>query len=147
MITIESWEWFGNAGHFICGSDCRFHLCTLVGEYLISTVGQYWPDEGVREILAKSRGIMLSGRGDERRNDYMKKIGYEQIGFNRLFETMVFKAGKRCADPDCNCGLPEIASSELDFEGYNTAGDAASGHVRMCHKWADPIIAKAKGRS
>jgi hypothetical protein len=47
-------RWFGHAGHFICAEWCRFHLCTQVGPYLISTVGEYVPDAPVREILAQS---------------------------------------------------------------------------------------------
>ena len=55
MINKADWEWYGNAGHFICGHSCRFHLCTKVGSYLISTVGEYVPDSFVRAILKESR--------------------------------------------------------------------------------------------
>lgn len=137
MIPKEKWEWFGLSGHFILGHKCQFHLCTKVGRYLVSTVGQYLPDEGVREIYAKSRGVDLEGIGDDREADYMKKIGYEEIGCGRTFETMVFKAGKRCRVKDCMCLQPSLASSEKDFEGYNTAGEAQAGHLKMCLKWAE----------
>ena len=144
MTTREqNWQWFGNAGHLIVGHDCRFHLCTKVGKYLVSTVGQYWPSDGVREIIAQSRGVTLGGRGDARRADYMKKIGYEEIGSGRTFETFVFKAGPPCIVKDCNCGQPSIDGSELDTAGYNNAGDATRGHLRICKKWAK---AKAKLR-
>jgi len=39
-IPESKWKWFGDAGHFICSQWCQFHLCTLVGKYLISTVGK-----------------------------------------------------------------------------------------------------------
>ncbi len=40
-IPESKWEWFGNAGHFMCSQWCRFHLCTKVGPWLVSTVGEY----------------------------------------------------------------------------------------------------------
>jgi hypothetical protein len=135
-VPKAEWRWFGNAGHFICAEWCRFHLCTQVGEYLVSTVGEYVPDEGVREIIAQSRGIVLKGRGDERRTDYMRKIGFEEIGCDRLYETMVFRAGKPCSSAACGCGLPAIDGSELDSLSYNTAKAATAGHVELCEKWA-----------
>ena len=138
-IPKGQWKWFGNAGHFICAHNCQFHMTTQVGGYLVSTVGQYMPDSAVREILARSRGIELEGRGDERDADWTRKAGYEEIGCDRLFETMVFETGDICQDPGCGCGLPSIVPSELDFEGYNTAGRATDGHYAMCERWADPI--------
>jgi hypothetical protein len=66
---------------------------------------------------------------------YMKRFGYELIGSDRTFETMVFEAGKPCEKKDCRCGLPAISGTELDFRGYNTAGDATKGHMKLCQKW------------
>lgn len=140
MIPHDQWEWFGDAGHFICGHDCRFHLCTLVGEYLVSTVGKLLFDESSRESLSERRGVVLQGRGDARRADYLNKVGYEEIGYQRLYETMVFKAAAtRCTAADCNCGLPTIAdpSDPADFNGYNTAGEATRGHIELCSKFAE----------
>ena len=131
----NNWTWYGNAGHFICAQWCEFHLCTKVGNYLVSTVGQYMPPESSREIIARSRGVELDGRGDARLADYLKKIGYEDIGFERKFETMVFRAGERCAEPTCNCGMPRIDGSALECSGYNTAGEAAAGHLELCNKF------------
>lgn len=138
MIPRDQWQWFGNVGHFICGFDCRFHLCTLVGAHLVSTVGQLFPDAPVRELYAESRGVTLVGRGDARRADYMNKIGYEEVGYQRTFETMVFRAGEICSHPDCGCGMPKLETAEaLDFRGYNSAGDATRGHMELCEKWAE----------
>lgn len=131
----SDWKWFGCPGHFICARDCRFHLCTLIGDILVSTVGEYLPDYDVREILAKSKGIVLKGKGDERRAEYMKKVGFEEIGLDRRYETMAFKTtGEVCRNPKCNCGLPTIIPEEIEFEGYNTAGEAAKGHMKICLK-------------
>ena len=135
-IPESKWRWFGNAGHFICGRWCQFHLCTKVGKYLVSTVGEYFPPEGVMEINAKVRGIELVGKGDARRADYMRKIGFETLGSERTFETMVFGAGAPCKAPDCKCGLPSIETSELDFFGSTDAVEATKGHYRLCRKWA-----------
>jgi hypothetical protein len=109
MATTNGWIWFGSPGHFIGGASCRFHMATQVGRYLVSTVGDYYPPfPGTRT----------------------------EVGYKRFFETMVFKAGKACAVKSCGCGMPTIDGSELDFEGYNTAGAAQKGHLAMCEKWA-----------
>ena len=137
MIADAAWRWFGHPGHLIVASECRFHLCTQIGDYLISTVGEWFPDEPVREIFAQSRGITLTGRGDARRADYLKKVGFEPVGAERLFETMVFRTiGTVCEDPACGCGLPQIDPTELDMQGYNTAGAATIGHLDLCRKWS-----------
>ena len=126
---------FGHAGHFICANDCRFHLCTQVGKYLVSTVGEMFPDSNVREIIAKTRGVVLEGIGDARRADYMKKIGFEEIGYGRKYETMVFAAGNPCDAKGCNCGLPSINGSEIDSAIANDAKTATEGHRRLVEKY------------
>ena len=137
MIQKQDWKWFGNAGHLCVGAHCRFHLCTEIGQYVVSTVGQYWPQEAVREIFANSRGVTLEGKGDARERDYMTKVGYEEIGCGRTYETMVFNVTGHCNSPECRCGLPLIDGQELDCEGYNSAADATAGHMAMCEKWAN----------
>lgn len=138
-VPKSEWKWLGYPAHLIVGRDCRFHLATVVGAHLVSTVGEYLPDAPVREISAESRGIELEGRGDARLADYMEKVGYETVGAGRLYETMVFAVTDEvCTDPDCNCGGPVVADwSELDAAGYNLRGDATRGHLEMCKKWAN----------
>ena len=122
-IPSSDWKWYGKSGHFICGEDCRFHLCTLVGEFLVSTVGEYLPQEHHHGLpRAKSlTGLPLS----------------DGLSFwlrRRKYETMVFRAGPACK---CGCEQPTLASGrDLDFTAYNKAGDAARGHYAMCEKWA-----------
>lgn len=135
-IPKDQWKWFGHPGHLIVAHDCQFHLCTQIGNYLISTVGEWMPGESVREIFAKSRGVVLKGKGDARYADYLTKIGFEDIGAGRKYETMVFKAGEPCQEPTCRCGKPEIDGHELDADSYNDAGSATRGHHAMCNKWA-----------
>lgn len=123
-----------HAGHFICGNECKFHLNTYVGKYIVSTVGEYFPDAPVREIFAQSRGITLTGIGDFRRADYLRKIGYEELGFGRKYETMVFKATE--AKLDLCCPYRQANGSELDMAGYNEPEKAREGHMKLCAKWA-----------
>ena len=136
MTPREKWKWFGTPGRFIASSHCRFHMCTLVGKYLVSTVGEWVPGESTQEIIARSRGVKLEGQGDYREADFLRKLGHQEIGCERKYETMVFKAGAMCKLPGCKCGLPEIDGSELDFGGYNERGDATEGHMKLCAKWA-----------
>lgn len=98
----NKWQWFGRAGHFIAADRCFFHLHTHVagGKYCVSTVGEYFP-----------KGFAQTEP--------------EQIGLDRLFETMVFKVDKK----------GQTNGNNLDFQGYNTLESAQEGHVRFCEKW------------
>lgn len=140
-MTRDKWKWYGNAGHLCVGYDCRFHLCTKVGPWLVSTVGQYWPSRSSREIhasiydpkwLSENKAL----RGDYFEAAYMKRFGFEEIGAGRTFETMVFRAGEVCKAKGCACGMPTTVGGELDFAGYNDAGAATTGHMAMCAKWS-----------
>lgn len=119
---------FGHPAHFICGNNCRFHLATQVGDYLISTVGELVFDSSVKKVLDKVR--------DDRE--------FEEIGFGRTYETMVFRAGEKCEAEGCNCGLPVIDGSELDFLGYNDADSANKGHQRLVAKWLRKQVNQSK---
>lgn len=109
MKTI-SWTWYGHAGHLCVASSCRFHLCTKVGKYLISTVGDYY-----REC---SRETIGSGEDD-------------------FFETYVFRTlrGSSCTDKACGCGLPEIDLENIEGIRCATAVEAAKTHMNMCRKY------------
>lgn len=102
-------EWFGHAGHLCVSRWCNFHLTTRVGAYLVSTVGDYrTKDDATRPT---------------------------DIGVGRLYETVVFRAGKPCSAKGCACGMPEIDGNEIDFEPYNSAKDARDGHLRLVRKY------------
>lgn len=76
MIEQKDWEWLGYTKHFIGGDKCKFSMATKVGNYIISTVGDYQPS-----------GKMV------------------EIGAGRMFETMVFKAAKascECCNWECD---------------------------------------------
>jgi hypothetical protein len=105
-MTKDKWVWMPHAGHFICGDRCRFHLSTYVGKYIVSTLGE-----------------MKSLWNDEE---------FEDIGCDRKYETMVFKARK--SKNKC-CPWVQKSGEDVDFDGYNDAGEAYKGHLKMCKKW------------
>ena len=127
------WVWMPHPGHFICGHYCRFVLNTFVNGHIISTVGEYWPPETSRESWAEIKGITLKGIGDARDADYLKKLGYMDIGADRKYETMVFEAQKENEKTCCPFRIKN--SSSIDFNGYNTSEDAYKGHLEMCEKY------------
>ena len=110
MIPVADYKWFGMPGHFISAINCRFRLCTVVGKWVVSTVGDYWP-----------------ASSSER----------EEIGVGRLYETMVFSAGDPCDADGCHCEQPDIDGQGLDMDGYRTGKEAQAGHMAMCRKWAE----------
>ena len=137
-IKKDKWIWMPHAGHLIVGNKCQFHLNTCVGKYIISTVGEYWPERNSREIHAKiydSEWLEKNKHllGDAFDAAYLKRFGYMEIGHNRKYETMVFKAKK--SKHKC-CPYEMICGEDLDMEGYNDAGLAYLGHLKMCKKWA-----------
>ena len=111
-MTPDKWIWMPHAGHYICGNKCKFHLATWVGNFIVSTVGEYLP--------------ALAVRGRE--------VCYENVGCDRKYETMVFRSMK--ADEDC-CPYRMAAANNLDFAGYNDPGEARLGHLKLCRKWAN----------
>jgi hypothetical protein len=127
-----NWVWMPHAGHFIMGKDCQFVLNTYIGKYIVSTVGELWPDSQVRKITAECRKILIEGRGDAWDYDYMQKIGFADLGCDRKYETMVFKAKK--AEGCCPWRMAN--GHDLDFQGYNDPKDAYLGHLKMCVKWS-----------
>lgn len=129
----SKWVWMPHPGHFICARWCQFFLNTYVGGYIVSTVGEYVPDAPVRDICAEAKKIILRGKGNDRLADYMKKVGYEDIGLNRKYETMVFSA-KKSKNKCCPHEMTE--ANDVDFDSYNDADDATVGHYKMCNKWA-----------
>lgn len=133
-MSKENWVWMPHVGHLIVGRYCQFHLTTYVNGYIVSTVGEYLPDYRVRKIIAESRGISIEGIGDDFDRDYMKKIGFEEIGHNRLYETMVFHAYKTNKNSCCPYSVNDWC--EIDMDSYNKPEDAYDGHLKMCEKYS-----------
>jgi len=101
----EKWIWMPRPAHFCLSDRCLYRLATYVGKYIVSTVG---------DCRIKSE--------DEP----------QEIGFGRLYETMVFRGEKS----GLGCSPYRITGDELDFEGYNSPEDANKGHMRLCEKWS-----------
>lgn len=113
-VPESEWFWDGHAGHLIVGDQCQFHLATRVGEFIVSTVGEW----------AASLPSRADGTGD-----YAK---FSTIGAGRLFETFVFRADGE--------GYGEIAElSEIDSRSANDHDTATANHMAMCRKYASPI--------
>lgn len=131
------WVWMPHPAHFICARDCRFHLATCVGDFVVSTVGEYLPDETLREIHCQALGITLEGKGDARLADFVAKVGYLEIGFDRKYETMVFPATRRDVPGEECCPFMAVHDfCELDFFGCNEPVLARVKHLELCDKWA-----------
>jgi len=129
-VPESEWTWFGRPGHFICGEWCHFHLCTLVGGYLVSTVGEY---------VHPRHNLTNEKEWYEWRRDNWPG---EDIGYNRKYETMVFIAGPTDCPPDgeqlCKCGVPSLLdSTELEILPANDGGVATANHMLLCHKYAE----------
>jgi hypothetical protein len=124
VIPKGQWKWFGTPGHFICSRWCRFHLCTQVGDYLVSTVGEYVHPR--------------HSNGSERTEAEWLKVNWpgEDIGFGRKYETLVFNAGFPCSEPGCMCDMPDHDGMEIDSRGTNSRQEATANHMTLCEKWA-----------
>lgn len=135
-MTKADWIWMPHAGHYICGEWCRFHLCTYVNGFVVSTVGDYMPDRDTRRYMRSTDSDMLRLQGDEFDHYYIKKYGYHEVGCGRLFETMVFPAENRHPEDDQCCPYKcNHDDSELEAKGYNTAKEATEGHYELCFKY------------
>ena len=121
MIPIEEWKWLPHPQHLCVAHECQFRLGTIVGNVVVSTVGEYRLPEKVKKELIVA--------GSQR----AKSKDWYEIGCDRKYETMVFPVdgGKR----ECEV-CPNIKIEEMDMEGYNDAHAALKGHMATCYKWA-----------
>lgn len=104
MIPESEWVWQGHGAHF--PGDCKFHMGTRVGGYLISTIGDYYTRAGERERLGGGEGS--------------------------YFETFVFKAAGTL---ECGCAeIADLC--EIEGIRYGTATEAQAGHIAMCRQYA-----------
>lgn len=104
-IPESEWVWYGFAGHFVCADRCGYHLCTRVGNYLISTIGHYVPHG----------------------SDRIRRLRCTAESF---YETMVFA----CDGEDVH-GNPNITGhNPIAEEIYSRGIDAERGHRWYCEK-------------
>lgn len=125
-IPESEWEWYGFAGHFICGWWCRYHLVTKVGLVIVSTVGKFvHPRHSQGNERSEREWLKTHPQGEE-------------VGCDRFYETMVFKAGNRCDSAECGCGETLAADGDsLDFWPANSGADARANHMKACQQYAE----------
>ncbi len=135
-VPESEWQWFGFSAHFCCGEWCRFHMATRIGDLLVSTVGKYVHprNSGASE---NSEREWLAGNPEG-----------EDIGYDRKYETMMFRVDGECA---CGCGQPTIDGHELEARGANDSKLARENHMMVCRKAALSTLgllasAKEKGK-
>ena len=88
------------------------------------------------------RVVPRHSAGSEQREEEWLRENWpgEDVGYNRKYETMVFRMKGRCDSPKCGCGAPLIEPSEIDSDVYNLPGPAREGHMKMCHTWAEKAM-------
>lgn len=110
MIAPSEWEWRGLAGHFCSANDCRFHLCTRIGNVLVSTVGAYYPRDAEE---------------------------METIGLSHHYETYVFQLDAN-GEIESHAGIDfESLALQPGQDPYECDTIAEQMHMRMCLKWAE----------
>lgn len=146
---VKKQTWMPHAGHLIIGHMCRFRLNTHVNGYIISTVGEYVPDSAVRKIYREVRGLPTDKIGGAEEMDFIKITGGvdgygEEIGLDRKYETMVFRAMK--SKRKC-CPYEMRSADNIDYQGYNLAADAYKGHLKMVAKYAKKVAKKTANKN
>ena len=136
-MSKSDWVWMPHAGHFILGNYCGFKLATYVNGFIVSTVGELWLDRDIRRINCELEAPdLLKYRGDQFDFEYQKKFGFEEIGCDRKYETMVFFARKR--EEVCCCPWRADFGHDYDYhlpsQGYNDSGEAYKGHIKICEE-------------
>jgi|TARA_Y100000310_G_scaffold103241_1_gene101550 hypothetical protein len=139
----EDWIWMPHAGHFILGHNCRFRLCTYVGKYIVSTVGELWQDTTCQKIHAEVYDPKWYEenkhlKGDDWEFAFKKEFGYFPIGPTKeeLYESFVGIA-KESEQPCCKYEIDFEKDCDFnDGERYATAKEAYEGHLALCEKWS-----------
>lgn len=101
-IKRKNWIWKGEAGHLKTWRDCLFHLHTNIGDFTISTIGEYYPDRPLNE-----------------------KWEMQEIGINRHYETFVFDSYMNVVDT-YNVEKTEIKTVE------QCQIEAERNHIKAC---------------
>ena len=115
--ALEEYQSWDRPSHFISAPDCQFGHTTLVGKYVISSVGEMPLHNSFRDL-----GTSLSPDG---------KFMY--IGNGRIYETMVFEwSGELCQEEKCNCGKAMIKNGrEFAMRGAMTREQCLENHDEL----------------
>jgi hypothetical protein len=138
-MNREDWIWMAHPGHYRWADFCRFRLCTYVGNYIVSSVGEYLPNftednlDKVNMIdsligLAKIRKEYSDDDSDIPGNSYEKLVGSSY-----LYETIVFKSLENTSE--CKCCIAICDDEEIEKNEYNTQELAFAGHYELCEKY------------
>lgn len=143
MKGKEDWIWMGHAGHLCIGNQCQFKLNTYVNGHIVSTVGEYLPDEIIlrafleRKINTPRAGFdvkfarrILKLKGDYFKGAYIHTYGYEELGLMRTYETMVFKGVM--SEHGCCPYVTDKENECLYMDGYSDPNTATEGHYKAC---------------
>ena len=122
MSERSEWIWMPHPAHLIVSRWCRFHMATMVGQYIVSTVGEYvHPRHAKGSESGEAKWLKKNWPG-------------EDVGYGRKYETMVFPAGQR-VEGRC-CQYEPSSWLELESRGYQTSEDAFAGHMELCEQWS-----------
>lgn len=69
IIPKGEWVWYGYPGHLVVAKRCAYHLCTRIGDKLVSTVGAFFPNH--------HSPMETIGSGDD---DYFETFTFECLG-------------------------------------------------------------------
>ncbi len=98
--------------HFSGADMCRWRRATIVGDYVISSVGSWWP---------------VSNTGHE-----PTSIG------SHLYEAMVFRLTGIPVPDNGGCPCRVIADlNEVEVTRYDTPGEAHEGHEALVRKYIE----------
>lgn len=119
MIPESDWIWQGHPGHFCGARDCLFRLATVIGDVIVSTVGDYYAPLGTEGKMQRTE---IGFSGDPARPAY--------------YETYVFKLAPPNATRTCESCRDVADWSEIEGVRCSTALEAQAQHLTMCRKWA-----------
>ncbi len=107
-MARKDWVWLGKPAHFIAAQRCVFRLATYIpsSNVIVSTVGEMRDQNGQGPV--------------------------HPIGFDRTYETYVFKAVKAVDCPGCPY---HIIPTVIDCLPANSADDAFSNHYALAEKF------------
>lgn len=61
MIPHSEWKWFGLAAHSFFGHQCRFHMATVIGNLLVSTIGERYVSDKKADLLYETMVFKVTG--------------------------------------------------------------------------------------
>jgi hypothetical protein len=108
-VTYRGWP-----GHFICGDRCIFHLNTLI-------------ELGDTRVVVSTVGMMKDYHAPNMCNENK----FEEIGFDRYYETMAFHAERRGEFWDADATRQVPFESEWAYSSISDEWRANKGHLAV----------------